>query len=261
MIRGVWSPQTIAWVIVVALLPTVAATVLEQGGAAAVRIASAWAIVVAWQLLFCVVRGQRIYPIGAVTAVAVAVLAPGELAPWQLVLAVSFGVVIGELIFGGWGRNFLGAAVVTLTFLFFSFPDIRHDPAGEAVALACLPAAAGLIVTGILSWRVVAGVIGGLLAVTAAIGADPAVLAAQGALAFGIVFLVGDPVTSAATNQGRWLYGAAAGGLAGLFGWGGAGIGSPEAIVFATLVASIFAPLIDHTTIAVNNFLRRWRNG
>lgn len=261
MIRGVWSSDTIAWVIVIALLPTVAVAVLEQGSSAVARIASVWVIVFAWQLLFGFVRGQRIYPIGAVTAVAVTVLAPGHLALWQLALAVSFGTVIGELIFGGWGRNFVGGAVVTLAFLFFSFPDVRHESAGTAAALASLLAAAGLIITGILSWRIVAGAVGGLLAVTAAVGAEPAVLAAQGALAFGVVFLVGDPVTSAATNPGRWIYGAAAGGLAGLFGWSGTGIGAPQAIIFATLVASIFAPLIDHAAIAAKDFTRSMRHG
>lgn len=261
MIRGVWSPDTIAWLIAVALLPTVATAVLEQGGSAAARIVSVWAIVFAWQLLFGFARGQRIYPNGAVTAVAVTVLAPGDLALWQLALAVSFGTVIGELIFGGWGRNFLGGAVVTLAFLFFSFPDVRHEPADTAVALACLPAAMGLIVGGILSWRIVAGAVGGLLAVAAGVGAEPAVLTAQGAIAFGIVFLVGDPVTSATTNPGRWIYGAMAGGLAGLFGWSGTGIGTPQAIVFATLIASILAPLIDHITIIAKDFVRSRRHG
>jgi Na+-transporting NADH:ubiquinone oxidoreductase subunit B len=257
MIRGAWNPDTIAWLIVVALLPTATVAVLEQGTDAAARIAFGWAVVGAWQLLFGFVRGQRLYPIGAVTAVAVVVLAPGDLALWQLVLALSFGTVVGELIFGGWGRNFLGAAVVTLSFLFFSFPDTRHDSASPAIAVACLPAAVGLIIVGVLSWRVVAGAIAGLLAVTVAFGADPAVLVPRGTLAFGIVFLIGDPVASAATNPGRWIYGAAAGALAGLFGWGGTGIDTPQAIVFAALFASIFAPLIDRGTIVAKALARR----
>ena len=261
MIRGAWNPGTIAWVIAAALLPTVTVAVLEQGAAAVERIAFSWVVIGAWQLLFGFVRGQRVYPIGAVTAVAATVLAPGDLTHWQLALALSFGTVIGELVFGGWGRNFLNGAVVTLAFLFFSFPDIRYDPAGTAVVLACIPAAVGLILAGILSWRVVVGAIIGLFAVTAIFGGDPAVLAAQGSLAFGIVFLIGDPVTSAATNPGRWIYGAMAGALAGLFGWGGAGIDTPQAIVFAALVASMFAPLIDHGTIAATDFARNWRHG
>jgi len=259
--RGAWTPATIAWVIVAALLPTVTVAVLEQGAAAAARIAFGWAVVGAWQLLFGVVRGQRIYPIGAVTAVAATVLAPGELALWQLFLALSFGTVIGELIFGGWGRNFLSGAVVALAFLFFSFPDVPHDPASAAVAAACLPAAAGLIIAGILSWRVVTGTVAGLLAVTATIGADPALFIGQGAIAFGIVFLIGDPVASVATNSGRWFYGVAAGGLTGLFGWDGAGIDAPQAVVFAALVASIFAPLIDHAAIAAAELARSRRHG
>ncbi len=263
MIRGAWSPDTIAWVIVAALLPTATVAVLEQGTGAALRIGLSWTVVAAWQLVFGIVRGQRLYPVGAVTAVAVTVLAPGELALWQLVLALTFGTVVGELIFGGWGRNFLGAAVVTLAFLFFSFPEAGHDSpaAGAAVAAACLPAAAGLVVAGILSWRIVVGALAGLLALTALAGADPGELAVQGAFAFGLVFLVGDPVTAACTNAGRWIYGALAGALMGLFAWGAAGVGAPQAVVFAALIASIFAPLIDHAVIAAKDVARSRRNG
>jgi Na+-transporting NADH:ubiquinone oxidoreductase subunit B len=263
MMRGTWTPDTIAWVIVVALLPTATIAVLEQGAGAALRIGLSWTVVAAWQLLFALVRGQRLYPIGAVTAVAVTVLAPGELALWQLVLALTFGTVVGELIFGGWGRNFLGAAVVTLAFLFFSFPEVRTAPsaAGTTIAMACLPAAAGLSVAGILSWRIVVGALAGLLMVAALAGAGTGNLSMQGALAFGLVFLVGDPVTAACTTAGRWIFGAAAGALTGLFTWGAAGVDASQAIVFATLIASIFAPLIDHGVIAAKNAARSRRHG
>ena len=49
--------------------------------------------------------------------------------------------VIGEAIFGGWGRNVVSGAVATLAFLFFSFPEIRHEPASAWIALACVPLA------------------------------------------------------------------------------------------------------------------------
>src|SRR5690606_32677192 len=90
------------------------------------------------------------------------------------------------------------------------------------------------------------------------LGGDPAALAFQGSLAIGLVFLVGDPVASAATRWGRWIYGALAGGLASLFGWAGTGIDGPQPIVMAALVASLFAPLIDAGVIAAT--LRRWRH-
>jgi Na+-transporting NADH:ubiquinone oxidoreductase subunit B len=38
-------------------------------------------------------------------AVAIAILAPLELSVFQLALGVSFGVVMGELVCGGWGAT------------------------------------------------------------------------------------------------------------------------------------------------------------
>ena len=88
----------------------------------------------------------------------------------------------------------------------------------------------------------------------AADGSDPAALGV--ALAFGLVFLIGHPVAAAATNAGRWIYGALAGGLIALFSQGGTDFA--EAVVFASLMASIFAPLIDHL-VGLGHAARRRR--
>ncbi|MFZ2652085.1 MAG: RnfABCDGE type electron transport complex subunit D, partial [Burkholderiaceae bacterium] len=153
MIRGVWSRDTLGWVIAAALLPAIAVLLVEQGAPAAQRMTIALAVILGWQTLFRFSAGVPMSPTAAVTAVAVAVLASGEMAAWQLVLAVSFGSVLGELVFGGWGRNFLSPAVVTLAFVFISFPEIRHPQAGLWLGVACAPAAALLLATGILAWR------------------------------------------------------------------------------------------------------------
>lgn len=261
MIRGVWHRDTVGWLLVAAVLPSLGAVFVELGTNGLVRFALSLVVIFAWQAVFLVARAQPVSPIGVVTAVAVTLLAPGDLALWQLVLALSFGAVIGEGVFGGWGRNVLSAPVVTLAFLYFGFPETLHEGAGPVLALAALPGAAILLAAGILSWRVLAAVLVGLVAVTALFGADLAALPLAGSLVFGLVFLVGDPVASAATRPGRWAYGLLAGGLAGLFGWAGTGIAGPQTVVFATLVASLFAPLIDHAAIAAQNRLRRRRLG
>jgi Na+-transporting NADH:ubiquinone oxidoreductase subunit B len=261
MIRGVWSRETIAWIFVGSLLPVLAALLIEQGMDAGQRILVSLAIIAVWQLVFLATRKQPLSPTGIVTAVAVTVLAPGEAALWQLALALSFGTVIGELVFGGWGRNVLSSAVVTLAFLYFGFPEVQHPPAGSMIALAGGLSAILLLATGIISWRVLAGAVLVLLAFAAPLGADITGLALGGSLVFGLVFLTCDPVASAATNPGRWVYGALTGGLAALFGWTGDGYGAPQTVVFATLVASLFAPLIDHAVIAIGIRQRRRLHG
>lgn len=257
MTRGVWTVDTIARVIVAALVPPLVIVLYTQGVPGAQRLAISLGVVVFWQLAFKFARGQALSPAGAVTVVSIAVLAPGELAFWQLMLALSFGFVIGELIFGGWGRNVFSSAVATLAFLFFSFPHIQHPPVDDWLILACIPAAVLLLLTRILSWRIVVGFAMALLVTMLVYGADVSALVVQGGLAFGLIFLVGDPVAAATTNPGRWLYGALCGVLTGLFGLGGAGIGAPQAVVFAALLGSIFAPLMDHGVIMAMSYARR----
>ncbi len=261
MIRGVWSRDTIAWVIAASLLPTVAALLLPQGPPAAARIAIGIAVILGWQLVFRIASGVPMSPTAVLGAVAVAVLAPGDLAVWQLILALTFGTVIGELIFGGWGRNFLNGAVVTLAFLFVSFPQVAQSPAGSWIALASLPAAAMLLATGILSWRVLGSSVAALAVTIIVLGAETPSMATMGGVAFGFVYLVGDPVSSPSTQAGRVLYGALCGALTALLGQGYGAIGAPQAVVFATLLASIFAPLIDHGVIAFRTALKRRRHG
>ncbi|WP_404404562.1 RnfABCDGE type electron transport complex subunit D [Pelagibacterium halotolerans] len=261
MIRGLWARETIALTMLAAALPVGVAGVVENGWAFATTFVLALAVLAFWQGVFLFVRAQPATGIGIVTALAVALLVPPNLAPWQIVLGVSFGAVIGEQVFGGWGRNIVNTSVATLAFLFFAFPEAATPEPGWLIALASLPGAILLILFGILAWPIPVGAALGLMAVGLLLGRDLAPLATYGALAFGIVFLAGDPVTSSTTPTGRWVYGILTGALAGLFGWAAYGIGSVQAIVFATLLSSLFAPLVDHTVIAAGAAARRSRHG
>ena len=114
-----------------------------------------------------------------------------------------------------------------------------------------------LLVTGVLSWQLVVALPMGLVLATLSLGADPAAPLFEGSLVLGLVFLICDPVASASTRIGRWIYGLLAGALVAIFGWADAGIAAPQAVVFAALLASLFAPLIDAVAVAVAT--RKWR--
>jgi Na+-transporting NADH:ubiquinone oxidoreductase subunit B len=78
-----------------------------------------------------------------------------------------------------------------------------------------------------------------------------------GGLAFGIVFMATDPVSSPATKLGRWIYGA----LAGVVTLTIRGINPayPEGVMLAILMANVFAPLIDYYVLQYyrNRSIRR----
>jgi Na+-transporting NADH:ubiquinone oxidoreductase subunit B len=191
-----------------------------------------------------------------------AVLIPPEVPLWQQAVAVSFGVVLGEQVFGGWGRNFLNPGAVAVAFLLFSFPIGAGDPGSLTFTIVSAVSGAALVAAGLASWRIIAGF---------AIAATAVALIATGVLniswisgghvVFALVFLVCDPVSAASTNAGRWVHGAMAGGLMILLGQTGSGPASVSAAVFAALLASLFAPLVDRIVVEVHVRRRNLHHG
>lgn len=254
MTRGIWNRETVALVILAAALPVVVTWLWSEGVPGLARLAFAMILGGLWQALFTIVRAQPPSAAGAVSALAMAMLAP-EAGPFQFALGVSFGFVFGELIFGGWGRSVLSPAVVAIMFLGFGFPaaDWPHLPV--QIGWATIPAAALLLVFGILPWRVL---VGALIVLVAAGGFGFDLLTS--AVAFALVFLVCDPATCASTPLGRWLYGALYGGLVALFAllWDTV---PAQIAVSAALLVSLSAPLFDEIAIAVWRAVRRHRHG
>ena len=69
----------------------------------------------------------------------------------------------------------------------------------------------------------------------------------MGGFLFGTVFMATDPVTSAQTECGKWIYGFLVGALAVTVRiWNP---GYPEGMMLAILLMNTFAPLIDHYVI------------
>ena len=121
---------------------------------------------------------------------------------------------------------------------------------GETSTLCILLGAILLIWTGVASWKIMAGSIIGALAVgligdAAGVSVVPCwQQLVLGGFAFGTVFMATDPVTSAQTECGKWIYGFLVGALCitvRLFNPGYA-----EGMMLAILLGNTFAPLIDH---------------
>ena len=155
--------------------------------------------------------------------------------------------------------------------LSYSFMDmfvgLIPGSVGETSTIAILLGAIILIWTGVASWKImVSGVIGGLAVALLgnAFAAEGSYLAmpawnhlVMGGFAFGIVFMATDPVTSAQTETGKWIYGFLVGALAvvvRLF-----NPGYPEGMMLAILLMNTFAPLIDHYVVnaSINRRLKR----
>ena len=124
---------------------------------------------------------------------------------------------------------------------------------GETSVIAILIGAAILLWTGVASWKImVSSVIGGLAVGYLGFAAGATDLPGyyqlvMGGFLFGTVFMATDPVTSAQTECGKWIYGFLVGALAVVVRiWNP---GYPEGMMLAILLMNTFAPLIDHYVV------------
>ena len=256
-LRGAWSLDRASLAILAAMLPGLAAVFYANGTALLPTLLASLLITFAWQFLFALFRGSIIGWDWAATAIAFAILVPTTTPIWESMMALSFGVVVGEQIFGGRGRSFLHPTVVALAFLFFSFPSESTAPPNGLLFAATLPGAVFLLLLGLISWRILGAAYVGLgLAALIAGAPEPSMLMLSGSIFFATVFLGCDHASAAITNPGRILYGLLIGSLTVVF--GGEEL---TAIVFALLVASIFAPLIDQAVVRVHAFRAGQRIG
>ena len=131
---------------------------------------------------------------------------------------------------------------------------------GETSTIAILLGAVLLIWTGVASWKIMVSAVAGALAVGYLVNglAVPGTYAAVpayyhlvlGGFAFGAVFMATDPVTSAQTETGKWIYGFLVGALAVIIRLFNPGY--PEGMMLAILLMNTFAPLIDFYVVESN---------
>ena len=127
---------------------------------------------------------------------------------------------------------------------------------GETSVVAIAIGAVILLWTGIVSWRTMFSVIaGGAIAAVIFQATDMCAIAwyehlVLGGFAFGAVFMATDPVTSARTNTGKYIYGFMIGALAIIIRVMNPGY--PEGMMLAILFGNMMAPLIDHYVVEAN---------
>ena len=130
------------------------------------------------------------------------------------------------------------------------FAGLVPGSVGETSVIAILIGAVILLWTGVASWKIMVSSVAGALFVGwlgnffGATDVPAYYQLLMGGFAFGTVFMATDPVTSAQTECGKWIYGFLIGTLCvtvRLFNPGYA-----EGMMLAILLMNTFAPLIDH---------------
>lgn len=170
--------------------------------------------------------------------------------------ALSLGTTGGEEAILDAGITWMSAFVGTI-----------EGSLGETSTLAILIGAIFLLYTRIASWRIMLGVLVGMIATAELfnlIGSQTNPMFSLpwywhlvlGGYAFGLVYMATDPVSASMTNPGRLIFGILIGVMVVLIRVVNPGF--PEGMMLAILFANMFAPLIDHF-VAQANIRRRLR--
>ncbi|AWK41086.1 NADH:ubiquinone reductase (Na(+)-transporting) subunit B [Photorhabdus laumondii subsp. laumondii] len=139
---------------------------------------------------------------------------------------------------------------------------------GEVSTLMIFIGGAIILFTRIASWRIVAGVMLGMVATSYlfnAIGSETNPLFAMpwywhmvlGGFAFGMIFMATDPVSASFTDKGKWWYGVLIGVMCVLIRV--VNPAYPEGMMLAILFANLFAPLFDYLVVQANIKRRKAR--
>ncbi|WP_424830603.1 NADH:ubiquinone reductase (Na(+)-transporting) subunit B [Ruegeria sp.] len=132
---------------------------------------------------------------------------------------------------------------------------------GETSTLACMIGLAFLLLTKIANYRLIVGCLAGTIGFTLLlnlIGSDTNPMFAMpwywhivlGGYAFGLAFMVTEPVSASHTNVGRYIYGALIGVMVVMIRVINPAF--PEGMMLAILFGNVFAPLIDYFVVQAN---------
>ncbi len=194
---------------------------------------------------------------------------------------VAVGIVVGKQLFGGYGKNLFNPALFGRLFIVFAFPGtmapwlnpvdlvstatplqlMRSEGSltalpdlffgavpgslGESSALLLLLGGAWLIYNRYANWRIPLGVGAAVVIVCLLTGENLLFHLFSGSLMLGALFMATDPISSAKTQPGRYIFGFGVGLIImamRLWGW------LPEGTTFAVIGMNLLVPLINRYT-------------
>lgn len=240
-----------------------------------IAVATAFAVVFAKEVFGG--TGYNVFNVALVTRAFLFFAYPAAMSGDQVFVRTSdtFGMGAGQVVDGFTGATPLGQIAIAGKELIGSFQatDILGQPIstmdyfiglipgsiGETSVLAILIGAVILLVTKIASWKTMGSVfVGGavtalifnMIGTTVVMTVSPLDHLFLGGFAFGAVFMATDPVTSARTETGKYIYGFLVGAMAIII--RALNPGYPEGMMLAILLMNVFAPLIDYYVVEAN---------
>jgi Na+-transporting NADH:ubiquinone oxidoreductase subunit B len=240
-----------------------------------IAVATAFAVIFAKEVFGG--TGYNVFNVALVTRAFLFFAYPSAMSGDQVFVrtGATFGLGAGTAVDGFSGATPLGQINIAASEQIGSFQavDILGQPLsswdlfvglipgsiGETSALAILIGAAILLFTKVASWKTMLSVfVGGavtaalfnLVGTTVAMSISPLDHLLLGGFAFGAVFMATDPVTSARTETGKYIFGFLIGVMAIVIRT--LNPGYPEGMMLAILLMNIFAPLIDYYVVDKN---------
>ena len=240
-----------------------------------IAVATAFAVVFAKEVFGG--TGYNVFNVALVTRAFLFFAYPAAMSGDQVFVrtADTFGIGGGQVVDGFSGATPLGQVAIAGKELIGSFQavDVLGHPIstwdmflglipgsiGDTSVFAILIGAVILLFTKIAIWTaMVSDLLGGavlslilnLIVSTWATASSRFAQFFLGGFAFGAVFMATDPVTSARTETGKYIYGFLVGAMAIII--RALNPGYPEGMMLAILLMNVFAPLIDYYVVEAN---------
>lgn len=240
-----------------------------------IAVATAFAVIFAKEVFGG--TGYNVFNVALVTRAFLFFAYPAAMSGDKVFVRTSdtFGLGAGEVVDGFSGATPLGQIAIAGKEQIGSFQavDVLGNPMttwdyivglipgsiGETSVIAILIGAVILLYTQIASWKTMLSVfVGGAFMVaifnmigsTVVMTVSPIDHLCLGGFAFGAVFMATDPVTSARTETGKYIYGFLVGVMAIVIRV--LNPGYPEGMMLAILLMNVFAPLIDYYVVEAN---------
>ncbi len=240
-----------------------------------IAVATAFAVIFAKEVFGG--TGYNVFNVALVTRAFLFFAYPAAMSGDQVFVRTSdtFGLGVGQVVDGFSGATPLGQIAIAGKEMIGNFHvvDVLGNQIstwdyfvglipgsiGETSVIAILIGAVILLVTGIASWKTMFSVfVGGaamtaifnMIGTTVVMTVSPVDHLFLGGFAFGAVFMATDPVTSARTETGKYIYGLLVGAMAIIIRV--LNPGYPEGMMLAILLMNVFAPLIDYYVVEAN---------